>query len=249
MSEKWKKCTAKFDILPLNGGGLIYFQYGDTEIEYLKKKDAVLADAMDKIGMIQRTVMPDLFCAIVYNIIGQQISTAALNTIWNRLKAKLADVNPEIVLSLSKEELQSVGITYRKAEYILDFAGKVNSGEYRLEKLHYMTDGEAIESLTSLNGIGRWTAEMILIFSIQRPDVISFGDLAIQRGMRMLYHHREIDRKKFERYKKRYSPYGTVASLYLWAIAGGAIDGMKDYQKKKAKQDDGRRKMEGRNRK
>jgi len=87
-----------------------------------------------------------------------------------------------------------------------------------------MSDEEAIESLCSLKGIGRWTAEMILIFSMQRPDVVSFGDLAILRGMRMLYHHREIDRKRFERYKKRYSPYGTVASLYLWAIAGGACD-------------------------
>ncbi|MCC8028842.1 MAG: DNA-3-methyladenine glycosylase 2 family protein [Lachnospiraceae bacterium] len=209
----------------------MYFQYGETEIEYLKKKDTVLADAIDKIGMIQRPVMPDLFCAIVYNIIGQQISTAALNTIWNRLKGMLPEVNASTVLSLSKEKLQSIGITYRKAEYILNFAGKVNSGDYRLEKLFDMTDEEAIESLISLNGIGQWTAEMILIFSMQRPDVVSFGDLAIQRGMRMLYHHREIDRKKFERYKRRYSPYGTVASLYLWAIAGGAIDGMKDYQK------------------
>lgn len=197
----------------------------------MKKKDTVLADAIDKIGMIQRPVMPDLFCAIVYNIIGQQISTAALNTIWNRLKGMLPEVNASTVLSLSKEKLQSIGITYRKAEYILNFAGKVNSGDYRLEKLFDMTDEEAIESLISLNGIGQWTAEMILIFSMQRPDVVSFGDLAIQRGMRMLYHHREIDRKKFERYKRRYSPYGTVASLYLWAIAGGAIDGMKDYQK------------------
>ena len=69
---------------------------------------------------------------------------------------------------------------------------------------------------------------MILTFCMQRPNVVSFGDLAIQRGMRMLYRHRRIDRAKFERYRKRYSPYGTVASLYLWAIAGGAIPGLTD---------------------
>jgi len=179
--------------------------------------------------------MPDLFQAIVYNIIGQQISTAALNTIWGRLIEKLNDISVETILSISGDELQSIGITYRKAEYIQEFARKVQSGSYRLEDLRDMTDEEAIKSLVSLKGIGRWTAEMILIFSMQRPDVVSFGDLAILRGMRMLYHHREIDRKKFERYKRRYSPYGTVASLYLWAIAGGAIEGMRDYQIKREK--------------
>ncbi len=202
----------------------MYFQYGNTEIEYLKKRDAKLGEAIDRIGMIQRPVIPDLFCAVVYNIIGQQISTAALNTIWARLEGMLHDVNADTILSMTEEELQSVGMTYRKAGYILNFAGKIRSGEYCPEDLYGMSDEEAIESLCSLKGIGRWTAEMILIFSMQRPDVVSFGDLAILRGMRMLYHHREIDRKRFERYKKRYSPYGTVASLYLWAIAGGACD-------------------------
>jgi DNA-3-methyladenine glycosylase II len=70
---------------------------------------------------------------------------------------------------------------------------------------------------------------------MQRPDIVSFGDLAIHRGMRMLYHHKTIDREKFEKYKRRYSPYGTVASLYLWAIAGGAITGMRDYAPRKKK--------------
>jgi len=68
---------------------------------------------------------------------------------------------------------------------------------------------------------------------MQRPDVLSYGDLAIHRGLRMLYHHRDIDKKLFEKYRRRYSPYGTVASLYIWAIAGGAISGMRDYAPKK----------------
>ncbi|WP_416173761.1 DNA-3-methyladenine glycosylase family protein, partial [Clostridium perfringens] len=88
---------------------------------------------------------------------------------------------------------------------------------------------EVIAELSALKGIGRWTAEMIMTFCIQRPDVMSYGDLAIHRGLRMLYHHRNVDKIKFEKYRRRYSPYGTVASLYLWAIAGGAIDEMKDY--------------------
>ncbi len=69
---------------------------------------------------------------------------------------------------------------------------------------------------------------MLMLFSMQRADVLSFGDLAIQKGMRMLYRHREITKERFERYRKRYSPYGSVASIYLWEIAGGAIDGLTD---------------------
>ena len=77
---------------------------------------------------------------------------------------------------------------------------------------------------------------MILLFCMQRPNVLSFGDLAIQRGMRMVYHHRKIDRKLFEKYRRRLSPYCSVASLYFWAVAGGAIPGMKDFAPKKQKE-------------
>ncbi len=199
------------------------FAYGEKEITYLGQKDAKLKEAIERIGMIQRPIIPDLFTAIVYNIVGQQISTAALHTVWTRLEHKLShEITPERILQLPEDELQSIGISYRKAGYIRNFAGKVQEGRFPLEKIRDMSDEEAITCLCSLEGIGRWTAEMILIFSLQRPDVVSFGDLAILRGMRMLYHHREIDRKKFEKYRRRYSPYGTVASLYLWEIAGGA---------------------------
>ena len=104
-----------------------------------------------------------------------------------------------------------------------------------------MSDQEAIEALSSLNGIGVWTAEMILLFCMQRPNILSYGDLAIQRGMRMVYHHRKIDRKLFEKYRRRLSPYCSVASLYFWAVAGGALPDMKDYAPK-AKTKTGRQK-------
>lgn len=125
-------------------------------------------------------------------------------------------------------ELQSVGMTFKKAEYILDFSEKVQNGSFDIEACNRMEDAEAIRELSSLKGVGVWTAEMILAFCMQRPDIVSFGDLAILRGMRMLYRHREIDREKFLKYRRRYSPCGTVASLYLWAIAGGAIPGLRD---------------------
>jgi DNA-3-methyladenine glycosylase II len=109
-----------------------------------------------------------------------------------------------------------------------DFAEKVKTGAFDMDALKSMTDEEVIRQLSSLKGLGQWTAEMIMTFSMQRPDIVSYGDLAIQRGMRMLYRHRKIDAVKFRRYRKRYSPYGSVASLYLWAIAGGAIPGLTD---------------------
>ena len=114
-------------------------------------------------------------------------------------------------------------MTFRKAGYIKDFADKVKNKEFDINSINELTNEEIIKKLTALKGIGVWTAEMILIFCLQRPDVLSFGDLAIHRGMRMLYHHKDIDKKRFEKYAKRYSTYGTVASLYLWAIAGGAM--------------------------
>ncbi len=124
-------------------------------------------------------------------------------------------------------------MTFRKAEYIKDFAGKVKSGEFDLEDVTRLPDNEAIEKLVSLKGIGVWTAEMILLFCLQRPDIFSFDDLAIQRGLRMVYHHRKIERKLFEKYRRRFSPYCSVASLYLWAVAGGTVPGMRDYALKK----------------
>ena len=125
-----------------------------------------------------------------------------------------------------------MGMTFRKAEYIKDFSHKVVSGEFSLDAVWHMSDEEAVEALSSLKGVGVWTAEMILLFCMQRSDILSFGDLAIQRGMRMVYHHRKIDKKLFEKYRRRFSPYCSVASLYLWAVSGGAIPGMKDYAPK-----------------
>lgn len=216
----------------LKGGALMYFEYGTKEIEYLKSRDKLLGEAIDQIGFIHREVDTDLFSSVVHHIIGQQISTSAQATIWKRLSDKLGTVNTDTILFCDRDELQSCGLTYKKVDYIKDFAEKIRTGEIDLDALSNQSNEEVIQQLSSLKGIGIWTAEMILIFCMQRPDIVSYGDLAIHRGMRMLYHHRKIDKKLFDKYARRYSPYGTVASLYLWAIAGGAIPGMKDYAPK-----------------
>ena len=210
----------------------MYFAYGERELSYLRQKDKRLGSVMDRIGHIDRAVDPDLFSSVVHHIIGQQISTKAQATIWQRIHDTLNSINAETILKAGVPALQALGMTFRKAEYITDFAEKVHTGAFDLNAVECINDEDAIRALSSLKGIGVWTAEMILLFCLQRPDIFSYDDLAIRRGLRMVYHHREIDRERFERYRRRFSPYGSVASLYLWAVAGGAIPEMQDYKPK-----------------
>ena len=207
----------------------MYFSYGDKELAYLKSKDKRLAAVIDKIGHIDRAVDTDLFSAVVHHIVAKQISTKAQQTIWQRLQDALGEIAPETIGNTEIGKLQSLGMSFRKAEYIKDFADKIIHGEWNLTKIEHMSDDEAIAALSSLKGVGVWTAEMILLFCLQRPNIFSYGDLAILRGMRMVYHHRSIDKALFEKYRRRLSPYCSVASLYFWAVAGGAIPEMKDY--------------------
>ena len=213
----------------------MYFAYGETEVSYLRRKDKRLCAVIDQIGHIDRAVDTDLFSSVIHHIIGQQISTKAQATIWQRMQDALVKVNAETILTAGIPKLQALGMTFRKAEYITDFAEKVHTGAFDLEGIWQKSDEEAIRELSSLKGIGVWTAEMILLFCMQRQDVLSCDDLAIQRGLRMVYHHRKIDRGLFEKYRRRFSPYGSVASLYLWAVSGGAIPELHDYAPKEKK--------------
>ena len=210
-----------------------YFEYGATELNYLRQKDKRLCGVIDRVGHIDRAVDTDLFSSVVHHIVGQQISTKAQATIWQRMRDALGEVNAGTILAAGVPKLQPLGMTFRKAEYITDFAEKVRTGAFDLDAVEHMSDADAIRALSALKGIGVWTAEMILLFCMQRPDIFSYDDLAIQRGLRMVYHHRSIDRERFERYRRRFSPYCSVASLYLWAVSGGAIPEMKDYKPKK----------------
>lgn len=208
------------------------FQYGEEETAYLAARDPRMAEVIAAVGHIEREVHPDLFAALVNSIVGQQISTKAQETVWNRMLDAFGTVSPEIIALRSEDELQSVGITYRKAGYIKSAAERVLAGEIDLEELHGLPDDEVCRRLSELPGIGVWTAEMLMLFSMQRPDIMSYGDLAIQRGLRMVHHHRRITPQLFAKYRRRYSPYGSVASLYLWAVAGGAVPGLRDWAPK-----------------
>ncbi len=211
----------------------MYFRYDEKETEYLKSKCKKLAFVIDKVGHIERQVDKDLFSAVVHHIVGQQISTKAQETIWKRIEDGLGVVNADTILKAGIKKLQSFGITFKKAEYITDFANKIKNGEFDLEAIWQKTDEEVIKELSALKGIGVWTAEMLLLFCMERKNVFSYDDLAIQRGIRMVYHHKKITKPLFEKYRKRFSPYCSVASLYFWAVAGGLIEGMKDYSPQK----------------
>jgi DNA-3-methyladenine glycosylase II len=225
--------TPKTVLTGNKGDSAVFFKYGNKEIACLKARDAALGDAIDKIGHINRTVDTDLFSSVIRCIVGQQISSAAQKTIWERITGTLGTITAADIADLDTEAIQAFGMSFRKAGYIKDFANKIKTGEFVLDNINDKSDNEIIEQLSSIKGVGVWTAEMIMIFCLQRPDILSYKDLAIHRGLRMLYHHRAIDKKKFEKYRLRFSPYNTVASLYLWAIASGAIEGMKDYAPKK----------------
>ena len=200
----------------------LYFEYGETETDYLKSKDPRLAEAIERIGHIKRVADNDLFASVIHHIVGQQISAKAQQTVWNRMNDSLEEVTPAGFCKVSVQKLQSFGMTFRKAEYIKDYSRKMLDGEFDLYAIEYMTDEEAIAALSSLKGIGVWTAEMILLFCLQRPDILSFRDLAIRRGMTIVYHRKDIDSKFFEKIRSRLSPCCSVASLYFWAAAGEA---------------------------
>lgn len=206
----------------------MYFQYSEAEIDYLKAKDPRLAEIIDRIGPIRRPVDPDLFSSVVHNIVGQQISSKAQQSIWRRLQESLGSVQPHLIAHTETTELKALGLSLRKAEYIKEFAEKVLRGSFDLKAVYQLPDAEAISALSSLKGVGVWTAEMILLFCLQRRDIFSYGDMAILRGLRLVYRHRAISRKLFEKYRRRLSPCCSVASLYFWEVAGGAIPELQD---------------------
>lgn len=198
---------------------LVYFPYEDEVLEYLSIKDPILGQVIKENGRVERQINPNLFEALVSSIISQMISTKAADTVKERMKSRFKSIDPETLAKATADEIQSSGITMRKATYIKNLAELVASGQFDLDELNKLSDKEVIDRLCSLNGIGKWTAEMILISAMARMDVISYGDLAIRRGMCRLYGLEDISKKEFDDYAKKYSPYSSVASFYIWHVS------------------------------
>jgi len=196
------------------------FKYGETEVNYLKNACPKLAAVIDEAGMLQRTVKPEPFKALVSSIVSQQISTKAADTVFERIGNLVGEMKAENFLAKTDEALQSCGLSFRKVGYIKGMCVAVASGELDFERLEKLTDQEVIAELVKLNGIGEWSAEMFMIFTSQRPDILSYGDLIIRKAIMRLYDLEELSKKDFEKYRALYSPYGSVASMYLWHYGG-----------------------------
>lgn len=200
------------------------FPCTDSDMRYIASRDERMAAAVAKIGRIERECDDDMFSSLVRHIVGQQISTKAQQTIWDRMCGALGEITPESVASVSEAELQSCGISFRKAGCIAELAERVTSGEFDIASVSSMDDADAIAAITSLRGVGVWTAEMILLFCLKRPNILSAGDFGIRRGLCILHGLESIGKREVDAYKKIYSPRCSTASLYIWAIAGGALE-------------------------
>jgi 3-methyladenine DNA glycosylase/8-oxoguanine DNA glycosylase len=195
------------------------FNYGISEISHLSQRDPQLACVIADMGMLEREITPDLFSALLKSIVAQQIATKTADSIWGKLCANLGDMQPSSIAQAELASLQNCGLSQRKAQWIKNIADKTVTGELDFTALAQLPDDSFIKTLSSLSGVGVWTAEMLLIFSLTRPDVVSWGDLAIRRGMMNVYGLSELNKTQFMHYRANYSPYGTVASLYLWAAS------------------------------
>lgn len=171
-------------------------------------------------GLPVRDHTPDLYLALISSIISQQISTKAADTIKQRLLDLVGQVTPERLADLTREQIQGLGLSFRKVDYIQAITAEVLSGSLALDDLSSMSDEQVIKRLDALPGIGPWSAEMLLIFSLGRSDVLSLADLGIQRGIQRFYQLDSLDKKNLSVYRDRFSPYGTAAGLIFWQLAG-----------------------------
>lgn len=208
----------KKKLLEIESEHIRYFNYGKTETDYLKSRDEHIAHVIDQTGLLNYEIFPDIYTALVHCIISQQISVKAFNTVLRQLSRITDHITPAAIVEIPSDELKHAGISGRKVSYIKEAAAKIISGEFDIGILQSLPDNEFCRRLCLLRGVGTWTAEMILIFSMQRRDILCFDDMGIRRGICRLFGLESIDRNAFEYYKKLYSPYGTVASFYLWSV-------------------------------
>ena len=184
---------------------------------YLSKKDRKLAKIIEQTNLVPLELHGDYFRELTESIIGQQLSIKAADTILSRFyKLMKGPIAPRKVLKLKDDDIRKAGISYQKISYIKDLAKKFGDGEIEFHKFEKLTDEKIIEELIAVRGIGRWTAEMFLIFGLGRPDVFSYGDLGLRRAIEKLYKIKDLKEIKAIRISEKWKPYRSVASRYLW---------------------------------
>lgn len=193
------------------------YQYSEIELNELKAKDPVLASSIKDIPHIHKEIWPDPFASLSRQVIAQQISNKALMGILRKAEPIL---NPDAILAMDIASLRGLGISERKAKTLKSIALLAKEGKLDKKRLSGLTDEEIIAELTAIKGIGRWTGEMFLLFCLERPSILSYGDYGIRKGIMMVYGYRSLSMTRFKKIEKRLSPHLSLASLYFWEIAG-----------------------------
>lgn len=194
-------------------------QSTESALRHLHSADPVLRRVIAQVGPFRLKGRRNRFQSLVRAIIFQQISGSAGQSILTKLDRLLAPagITPESILRFNPAQLRTAGVSPQKAGYLLDLAAKVASGEVQLEKISRLSNDEVVAELTKIKGIGVWTAQMFLMFSLKRIDVFPHGDLGIRSALRNLYGLRDLpDEKKSHRIARSWRPYATVASWYCW---------------------------------
>ena len=198
----------------------------------LAEADRVMAGLIDRLGErsvdIRRAGMPkpDAYGALLRTIVGQQLSSKAARTIYERVLSLFGGETPtpEQLLAESEDDLRGAGLSGRKVTYIRDLAQHVIDGELELERLDELSDEEVIEEIVAVRGLGRWSAEMFLIFHLERPDVTSAGDLGLRRAMQIEYELEGMPgEQQYLEIAERWRPHRSLASVYLWESLAGDV--------------------------
>ena len=193
-------------------------EYWEQACRELIKQDRILKKLIPKYGSGFLVTRGDAFNTLARAIVGQQISVAAAQSVWNRVLATAKKkVNPKNILALSVEELRSAGLSGRKVEYIRDLADHFHSGRLHASQWKDMDDESVIKELSDIRGIGRWTAEMFLIFNLVRPNILPLDDVGLIRAISINYFSGEpVSRHEAREVAANWAPWRTVATWYMW---------------------------------
>jgi DNA-3-methyladenine glycosylase II len=189
----------------------------EDAVKFLQK-DPQLAGVIDIVGKYELKKRNRHFAVLVESIISQQLATSAADAIFKRFKGLYPKFpTASDILATKKSKLRTVGLSGMKIEYLKDLAKHVEEGKLNMRTISRMSDEDVIIHLTQVKGIGRWTAEMFLIFSLGRQDIFPVGDLALRKGVQMLFSLPEMPKpKEAEKLGQKWKPYRTAATWYLW---------------------------------
>ncbi len=199
--------------------GQLIFLDTAKELKHLRNSDPKMGKLIDLIGDYTLSLRTDFYRSLIRTIIGQQLSFKAARTIWGRLERELGEVSPEHVLVIPDEKLRSIGLSRQKITYAKHLSDMVLNGEIDLDTMNNLSDEEVMGSLIKVKGIGRWSAEMFMIFSLGRLDILSVDDVGLKRAIQWLYELSEQPNKeRMQKIGEAWQPYRTIASLYLWEV-------------------------------